>query len=280
MSADYGAFSTPAPPPPPPPYQPPRQSSNALIIVIAIVVAVAVVAGVGVLAVVVGRARAGTPTQAVTSATPSPTDPLQATSGKVVFSDDFHDSSSGWSTATLASGTVFSYKGGKYVILAKGDLHHYAESPYQQARRQLTASVTGTQSADAPDGAGLGVTCRRGVGAQQVRYQFLVLSGGQFFVEAGTGADSSTTVPAILKQGSSPVSPGSTAITLVGACMSETDGKTTRLVLFVNGTNVADLTDVQTLSGNGWLSGIDVASRNTNASTVTVTHFEERDPGS
>jgi hypothetical protein len=278
MSADYGAFTP--PPPPPPPYQPPRRTSNGLIIAVAIVVAAAVVAGVGVLAVVVGRARAGTAAHAVTSANPSPAGPLQATSGAVVFSDDFHESSSGWSTATLPSGTVLSYKGGKYVILAKGDLHHYAESPYQQARRQLTASVTGTQSDGAPDGAGFGVTCRRGLGAQQVRYQFLVLTGGQFFVEAGTGADSSTTIPAILKQGTSPVSPGSASITVVGACMSETDGKTTRLVLFVNGTSVADLTDVQNLSGNGWLSGIDVASRGTSPSTVTVTRFEERDPAS
>jgi hypothetical protein len=275
MSADYGAVP---PPPPPPPYQPPRQSSNALIIVIAIVVAVAVVAGVGVLAVVIGRARAGTPTHAVSSATPRPVGPLQANSGTVVFSDDFHDSSSGWSTATLPSGTVLSYKGGKYVILAKGDLHHYAEAPYQQALRQVSASVTGTQSADAPDGAGFGVTCRRGVGAQQVRYQFLVLTGGQFFVEAGAGADSSTTIPVILKQGTSPVSPGATAMTVVGACMSETDGKTTRLVLFVNGTSLADVTDVQDLAGSGWLAGIDVASRTANASTVTVTRFEERNP--
>jgi hypothetical protein len=197
-----------------------------------------------------------------------------------VFSDDFHDSSSGWSTATLPSGTVLSYTGGKYVILAKGDLHHYAESPYQQVRRQLTASVTGTQSAGAPEGAGFGVTCRRGVGAQQVRYQFLVLTGGQFFVEAGTGPDSGTAVPVILKQGSSPASPGTSPITVVGACLGEADGKTTRLVLFVNGTSVADLTDVQNLSGNGWLSGIDVASRNTSASTVTVTRFVERDPES
>jgi hypothetical protein len=275
MSADYGAVP---PSPLPPPYQPPRGSSNALIIVIAIVVAVAVVAGAAVLAVVVGRARAGTATHPVTSATPSPAGPLQATSGAVVFSDDFHDSSSGWSTSTLPSGTSFAYRGGKYVVVAKGALHHYAESPYAQPHRQLIASVTATQVAGAPDGAGFGVTCRRGLGAQQVRYQFLVLTGGQFFIEGGTGPDSGTTAPVILKQGTSPVSPGAAPLMVVGACMSERDGRTTRLVLFVNGTSVADVTDVRDLAANGWLGGLDVASRDPNPSTVTVTRFEERDP--
>ena len=275
MGLDYGAIP---PPPPPPPYLPARQSSNALIIAVAIVVAVAVVVGVGAVAVVVGRARTGTATHPVASATPSPSGPLQATSGAVVFSDDFHDASSGWNTSTLPSGTSFAYRGGKYVVFAKGTLHHYAESPHAQPHRQLTASVTGTQAAGAPDGTGFGVTCRRGLGAQQVRYQFLVLTGGQFFIEGGMGPDSGTTAPAILKQGSSPVSPGATPLTVAGACMSEHDGKTTRLVLFVNGTSVADVTDVQDLAANGWLGGIDVASRDPNPSTVTVTRYEERNP--
>jgi hypothetical protein len=275
MSADYGGVP---PPPPPPPYQPPRGSSSALIITVAIVVAVAVVAGAGVLAVVVGRARAGTATHPVTSPMQSPAGPLRATSGAIVFSDDFHDSGSGWSTSTLPSGTSFAYRGGKYVVVAKGALHHYAESPHALPHRQLASSLTATQAGGAPDGTGFGVTCRRGLGAQQVRYQFLVLTGGQFFIEGGTGPDSSTTAPVILKQGTSPVSPGATPVTVVGACMSFPDGRTTRLVLFVNGTNVADLTDVQDLAANGWLAGIDVASREPNASTVTVTRFEERDP--
>ena len=155
------------------------------------------VAGVGVLAVLVGIGRSGTATHPTPSVTPSPPGPLEATSGKVVYSDDFRDASSGWSTAKLPSGSIFSYQSGKYVVFAKGTLHHYAESPYALPHKQLTISVTGTQAAGAPDGAGFGVTCRRGLGPQQVRYQFLVLAGGQFFIEGGNGPDSGTTASCV-----------------------------------------------------------------------------------
>jgi hypothetical protein len=274
MAADIGPFPSPAAPPPPR-----GRSSNGVVIIVAIVIALAILAGVTALAFVVKESRAAR-AHATPTPTPAPiTRDITSTSGAVVFSDDFHDPASGWSTTTLPSGSSFSYRGGKYVVFAKGTLHHYADSPYAQPHQQLSASVIATQSAGASVGAGFGVTFRRGSGAAEVRYEFVVLVGGEFFIEAGTGPDTATNAPVVVKQGTSPSAPGATPMTVAGACMTSTDGRATRLVLFVNGANLADITETQTLAGNGWVAGIDIASRDTSPSTVTITRFDERDLG-
>ncbi len=56
------------------------------------------------------------------------------------------------------------------------------------------------------------------------------------------------------------------------------DGVTTRLVMFVNNTQVADLADpVSDLPRLGWLGGLVVRGDDSGPTTITATHFEERD---
>jgi hypothetical protein len=67
--------------------------------------------------------------------------PVDPGRGAVVFSDDFSDPGSGWPTEPLASGTTFNYEKAGYVVVAKGDLVHFAGSPYDRPLRQLGMSV-------------------------------------------------------------------------------------------------------------------------------------------
>jgi hypothetical protein len=199
---------------------------------------------------------------------------LTADRGTVVFSDDFTDPESGWQSAPLPSGTTFGYGPGGYVVVARGHLHHFAYSPYIQPVQQLNTSLTALESAGAPSGAGFGVVCRRGQGQAEVQYEFLVL-GASWVVERRDGATGSTP-PTILQQGTTAVHPGPVPVTVVAMCATETDGRTTRLALFLNGSKVADLANrAATFQDTGWRGGIDVAS--VVSSTVTANRFEERD---
>ena len=192
-----------------------------------------------------------------------------------MFVDHFANPGSGWETAPLPSGTTFAYGADDYIVVARGALHHFSYSPYTQPIQQLNTSMTATQSAGPPSGAGFGLVCRRGVGTAEIQYEFLVL-GRTWVVERRNG-DSTNSAPAILLQGKSPVAPGAVPITVGAMCATEGDGRTTRLVLFLNGTKVADLPNVApTFQDTGWRSGIDVAS-GAAPSTVTVSEFEERD---
>ena len=203
---------------------------------------------------------------------------LTADRGTIVFSDDFSDPTSGWTTAPLPSGTTFAYGVGGYVVTAKGALHHFSFAPYVDPVQQLSQSVSATEPATpgASGAGGVGVVCRRGTGSSQLQYEFLVFSDRRWYVERRDGAAEGS-VPTVLKQGSLSAGPGSTPVEVDGMCASETDGRTTRLALFVNGRKVADLANVaSTFLDLGWRGGIDVAS-GANPSTFTVGHFAERD---
>ena len=107
---------------------------------------------------------------------------LAADRGTVVFSDNFHDSASGF-------------------------LDHAERSPYLEPLQQLSVSVTATQSSAALTNAGFGVQYRRGVSDSTVFYEFLVVVGGLWVVvrrdtRAGAASESS-----LLKQGRSPSAP-------------------------------------------------------------------------
>ena len=281
VAANYGAASPQPPPPPYPPYSA-RPLSNAWIIVVALAVAGLVAGGVvgwGASVEMLRFAAASHVARAQNrpSPTSSATSAITASTGVVVFSEDFHDSNYGWTTGTAASGSTYTYSDGAYVAVAKGELHHFVRSPYARPLQELSALVTATQSVDSPDATGFGVTFVRGSGQSQVRYQFLVLTSGRYFIEVSSGPDSTTNFPNILKSGSAQA-PGVTPITIVGACITAADG-TTQLVLFVKGAEVADVTDAQAVSSTGWLSGVDIASRAIRPTTVTFTRFEVRDLG-
>jgi hypothetical protein len=218
------------------------------------------------------------------ASTKQPRKPVTATStvapgrGAIVFSDDFHDSNSGWTTRTLPSGTTFAYQNGTYVIVAKGYLHHYAFSPYTPGVEQLSAKVTATTSSATSSPTGFGVGCVRGEGASEVDYELLVETDATWFVERAEGPPKPDRSPDILKQGTAPLAPGGTPLTLEGLCATLPGSATTRLVLFIAGRQVADLTDTPgALPSSGWTAELIVSSSASGQATVTVTKFVERD---
>jgi hypothetical protein len=201
---------------------------------------------------------------------------LSASRGALVFADDFLDPHSGWNAAVLPSGTSFGYAAGGYLITGKGTLHHFAESPFRTGLPQLGMSVTATQTAGAPAGAGFGVTCWRGDGADRVRYEFVVLAPGTWYLERDGGVDTLSSRGIVLEKGTARVAPGASPITVVGMCVTLED-QSTRLALFVDGSKMVDRVEKVAGPAGAWLSGLDVSSRDTGDSAVTVTRFEDRD---
>ena len=201
---------------------------------------------------------------------------LSSDRGTVVFSDDFQDSSSGWTTDTLPSGTTFAYQPSGYVVVAKGTLDHFATSPYDKPVSQVAISVNATQSADAPIGAGYGVSCWRGTDAAEVRYDFILTTDGDWAIDRRDGGV--PTKPLVLKQGSSSVELGSTPVVVRGMCATLADQQTTRLVFFAGAQKLTELTDrAPSLPDTGWLTDLIVTSEQIHPSTVTATRFEVRD---
>jgi hypothetical protein len=201
---------------------------------------------------------------------------LAADRGVVVSSDNFKNSHSGWPLPKSNSAvTTYQFTSGGYVIGSRtGTLEHLVYAPYKTAQQQLSMSITAAQTG-APKGAGFGVTCRRGSNAAQISYTMVVLNNGTYYVERYNGVPVATSNPKALRRGQSPVSPGSTAITVVGMCATIAPG-TTRVALFANGQLLADVTDTAVLAGSGWTAGIDMASGKT-TSTIVATAWQERD---
>jgi hypothetical protein len=233
-----------------------------LLAVVVIAIGVVIIAGVAV--------KPTGPPGLVTASTQ-----VTATRGTVVFSDSFHDPSSGWATQTLPSGTTFAYGTIGYVIVAKGTLDHFASAPYQKPVQQIAIAVTATQSTDAPLGAGYGVSCWRGANTSELRYDFLVTTGGDWRVDRRDGG---LRVKPILRQGKSSAALGSAPIAVQGICATLADMHTTRLILFAGRQKLADFTDTATsMPDVGWLPDLIVTSDARRASTVTATRFEVRD---
>ena len=232
------------------------------------ILAVALIAGVGL--VVASRNNSN-------GITVSASQSVSADKGTTIFSDDFHDPSSGWTTETLASGTTYSYGANGYVIVAKGDLVHFAYSPYDTGRQQLSMSTTATLTGDTPNGAGFGVSCARGTGSSSLSYEFMVYSDGGWTIDRRDGVQDVNSEPTTVAQGSGADEAGLTPVTVVGTCAT-TDSQTTRLILYVDGKKVHDGTDTaNSLSPDSWVGGLNVYSTGQGVQTFTVTKFEERD---
>lgn len=253
---------------------PPTGSPTGRFVGVASVVAVLVVAALAVGIIFVGAnlvkrtTRTTGPIDASTSVT--------SASGKIVFADDFHDPASGWTTDSLPSGTTFGYTANGYVVVAKGTLDHFADSPYTTPVSQIAIAVRATQSTDAPAGAGYGVSCWRGSDTAELRYDFVMTTGGGWSVDRRDGGLASQ--PLILKRGTSTAKLGSTPLAVTGMCATLADGHTVRLVMFGGAEKVTDITDsAVALPDAGWQADLMLSSSAIHDSVVTVTHFEVRD---
>jgi len=213
--------------------------------------------------------KSPTPVTAATVLTPD--------RGSLIFSDDFTDSASGWSTATTADFKA-SFSTSGYTVVARNFVDHEVASPYALPKDQLSVAVRATASLSSPDGSGYGAACDRGLKQQTISYDFVLQVGGtwdMFRHDLRPGAANPNTS---LKMGTSPKAPGAASITVELICATLSDGVTTRLVMFVDGTQVADITDpVTDLPRLGWVGGLVVRGVDSGPTTVTATHFDERD---
>jgi hypothetical protein len=217
-----------------------------------------------------------TPSGAGSSAAPAAVKPVtSAAQGAVVFHDEFNNQESGWSRRALPSGTKFGYAGGKYVVVAKGTLHHYAYAPYNDPVAQISVTADYVTSAAKAGGSGVGVSCDQGTGKAALLYEFMVYPGRQWFIEEVRGSIGSNPPTTVLKQGRATVKPGKISVT--GACTTSVDGTRTVVTLFVNGAKVGQATSTVKPPPDGWLAGVDVASQGTKPQTVAVESVTVRD---
>jgi hypothetical protein len=204
---------------------------------------------------------------------------LTPMSGVEVFSDDFTDPTSGWSTGKDPKGAAFAYAPSGYTVTSTVAAHWLAYAPYFDAAQQVNLNMTAHESAGAPRGAGFGLTCRRGPdSASNVRYEFIVNESNRWFIERNQGAVTMSSTPTILDEGALPTSLGTQELEVSGICATLADGQTTRLALFVGAQKVADITDVSSLDADGWLGGL-ISSGDGVSSTTTVTGYTESDLG-
>ncbi len=209
----------------------------------------------------------------------TPGSSVQAGHGRTVFTDTFQDPGTGWSTDTLPSGTTFKYGTGGFVVVGFGDLQHFVDSPYSSTIAQIDVEATATQSANSPIKSGFGVVCHRGSGTDVLRYEFVVADTGTWYVQKRVGTADPNVEPTDVASGDSNDVPGATPLTVEATCATLDDGKTTRLLMFINGKRVLDQSDsaASALPGLGWRGGIDVDTSASAPSTVTFTNFVLRD---
>jgi hypothetical protein len=157
------------------------------------------------------------------------------------------------------------------------DLAHFAYAPYSEARQQLSMSTTATLTGTTTQGAGLGVICRRGTGDSRLAYEFWVYADGNYSIQRRDGPTSSSTPPRELIFGHGAQPAGATPITVEGVCAT-VDSETTRLVLYVNGVEMEDTTDIAyNMPNDAWLGGIGTLSVGADGQSITITQFVERD---
>ena len=202
---------------------------------------------------------------------------VTADRGSMVFSDDFTDSGSGWTRESVADFSATFTKSG-YVIVARGFVDHEIASPYSVPKQQLSVSMTATESTDSPSESGFGAGCDRGLSESTVSYDFVVMIDGTWEIRRHDTRPGAASASSLLKKGTSPKAPGAASITVELMCATLSDGVTTRLLTFVSGTDVADITDrVDDLPRLGWLGAFVVRGEGTRPTTVTATYFELRD---
>ena len=222
------------------------------------------------------------PTPAPTSDGVTASSALSPTSGVELFSDDFTDPTSGWTTGADPKGATFAYGPDGYTITSTVAAHWLAHAPYSDPAQQLNLNMTAHESAGARSTAGFGLVCRRGPDSTtDVRYEFIVNESNRWFIERNQGAasmSSTSSLPTILDEGALPTKLGTQSLEISGICATLADGQTTRLALFIGAQKVADITDVSSLDSDGWLGGL-LSSGSDVPSTTTVVGYAASDLG-
>jgi hypothetical protein len=199
---------------------------------------------------------------------------VTATRGTSGFSDNFSDSGSGWPTNTV-DGSTASYSNGGFTVNAPGIFIYRRESPYRVPMKQIGVTMTAITEAGALHGGEFGPNCDQGTStSDDFHYEFLLTTESRWFIVRHQGVSANQTQ--MLKEGTAPVAAGSSPETVTGLCATQGDGHTTRLVMFVNGAQVADITDSQSLPASGWIGGMSFGGHSGSVAVVTATQFTVR----
>jgi hypothetical protein len=213
------------------------------------------------------------------------TSPVTATSGTQVYSDDFHDPGSGWLTGKRAlgdagAGATYSFSAAGYNAVVTGPYHYYAYVPFSESVPQISVATTATQDAGAPKTGGFGVSCIANYGhSNEMRYEFLVNNSGHWFIERRDGLPTADTSPSLLREGSAHA-PSAAATSVVAVCARLASGVTNRVMLFVNGAQVADLLDIAEPDDGGWIGALMATGGDGGPTTVHFSKVKENRLGS
>jgi len=210
------------------------------------------------------------PADGVTASTP-----LAENSGTRVYSDLFGDPGSGWIVDDEVEASTH-YVSDGYAMTVTGHENWFSLAPYAVPAQQVLLSMRATESGDSTGRAGFGLLCVRGPRSDGLlRYEFVVNGTGHWSIERNEGPVSLTAPPSVLDEGTASQAAGATPAEITAVCATLADGQTTRLVFFVHGVEVADITDVGSADGAGWIGGMISSGASDETSTAEADAFSE-----
>lgn len=263
---------------------PPPKASKTVRTAIAFAVLGAVVVSLGVVAALAGdphqadhgsaAENAPGPFVVATAGPVTATSPVSLNDGAVVFSDDFDDPTSGWTFHDNATARTAYTKHGFRLTLLK-DYADVWPSPYQPVWPQISQTVVATTSAASPAEMTVGPGCERDWDKpDEIDYDFDVDRDGGWEIDRVSGLTTSADPFTEVAEGAVVVQRGNPVV-LNAVCASLPGGRRTRLLLFVNGTEAADVTDVTPSSASGWGGMLVTGGGDDKPGTAYVTHYAE-----
>lgn len=200
--------------------------------------------------------------------------PLTAANGTPFVSDSLTDSGSGWPTGTSKHRT-FGYGKHGYQLTIDGDWWEELPAPYDRPVGQLGQSAVLSMDKGAGEYAVAGLSCERDYDKpNDLMYEFFVDPTGTWTVNRLNKANLSSSHPHLLARGQT-TEMGPKAMSIVADCITLSDKKTTRLVLFVNGKKVVDLTNVAPFADEGWSGGLFGGGDDGPPTVIHMTHYGE-----
>jgi hypothetical protein len=187
---------------------------------------------------------------------------LTLDSGRVVFTDNFSDPTSGWFVGKNSDGTSFSYAGGSYEIDGVAGKAESARAPYPTGLSAVAASAS-IVLVDQGDLNGVGLRCEHAGGNQTTHYVVFLFPDGSLDVDRYPGMQGDTIdyPTPILTSSVDNMAPSGQPDRVELACITVSQGggsQTTRLLVRVGGGSVIATTDTFAYAGDSdWYAGVE-----------------------
>lgn len=198
--------------------------------------------------------------------------PVTAADGTTVFTDTFDDPQSGWLVAADADSSN-AYTSAGYRIRESGDYLVATPTPYEDGTSALSQSVTARLSTSSPFGSSMGLSCGKNFDqADELDYQFSVTNDGGWQIERLDNATDPHSPLQDLTEGALPQR-GSLPLTVTAVCATLADQRTTRLVLFINDVEAADVTDRSPAGDGLWRGMVLISAPGGGTTAMTVRRY-------